>query len=200
MNINMNKTRFVRATGFAILMLGAATAQAHPGHGTEDFAAGLAHPFGGLDHLLAMIAVGIWSAAVLPAGRRAMGPGVFLAMLLVGALAGTAGIQLSGVEVAISASVVALGAMLLRGTRTRLLPGLLMIATAAVFHGLAHGAEMLSGQAFAAYAGGFMLGSAALHGAGLAMGGVLARLPAWTGRAIASLLAATGLMMLAARV
>ena len=200
MNINIHQSRFVRATGIAILMLGAASAQAHPGHGTEDFAAGLAHPFGGIDHLLAMIAVGIWSAAVPPIGRRAIGPGVFLAMLLVGALATTSGIQLPGVEVAIAGSVAVLGAMLLMGTRCGLLPGLLLIAAAAVFHGLAHGAEMLAGQAFAAYAGGFMLGSAALHAVGLVAGTTLARLPAWTGHAMATLLAATGLLMLATRV
>lgn len=200
MNINTNKTQFVRVASMAILMLGAASAHAHPGHGTQDFAAGLAHPFGGLDHLLAMIAVGVWSAAGLPAGRRATGPGVFLAMLLVGALAAKVGIQLPGVEVAIAASVAVLGAMLLMGTRCGLLPGLLLIATAALFHGLAHGAEMLSGQAFAAYAGGFVLGSTALHGAGLVAGATLARLPAWTSRAMASLMATTGLLMLATRV
>jgi urease accessory protein len=198
--MNIDKMKFLRTTGIAILTLRAACAQAHPGHGTLEFAAGLAHPFGGLDHLLAMVAVGIWSAAVLPAGRRAIGPAVFLSALLAGALAAAAGLQVPGVEVAIAGSVAVLGAMLALGRRTGLVPGLLLLAAAAVLHGLAHGSEMISGQTFAAYAGGFMLGSAALHGAGLAAGAALTRLPAWTGRALASLMAASGLLMLATRV
>lgn len=56
----------------------ASAAQAHPGHGAESFAAGLAHPFGGLDHLLAMVAVGMWSVVALPKAWRTAGPAVFL--------------------------------------------------------------------------------------------------------------------------
>jgi urease accessory protein len=198
--MNIDKMKFLRTAGIGTLMLRAACAQAHPGHGTLDFAAGLAHPFGGLDHLLAMVAVGVWSAAVLPAGRRAIGPAVFLAALLAGALAAVAGLQMPGVEVAIAGSVAVLGAMLAMGRRTGLAAGLLLIAAAALLHGIAHGSEMMSGQTFAAYAGGFMLGSGLLHGAGLAGGAALARLPAWTARAVASLIAASGLLMLATRV
>jgi urease accessory protein len=115
-------------------------------------------------------------------------------------LAAVAGLQMPGVEVAIAGSVAVLGAMLAMGRRTGLAAGLLLIAAAALLHGIAHGSEMMSGQTFAAYAGGFMLGSGLLHGAGLAGGAALARLPAWTARAVASLIAASGLLMLATRV
>ena len=71
----------------AALLAAATAASAHTGHGTHSLAEGLAHPFG-LDHLLAMVAVGLWSATALPASRRAAGPLLFLALMVVGAAAG----------------------------------------------------------------------------------------------------------------
>ncbi len=195
----MKKSNFLQSLGAVALLLTTASAQAHTGHGTEGFAAGLAHPFMGLDHLLAMVAVGIWSMAVLPKAFRFAGPMVFIAMLLVGALTAMAGVLLPQVESGIAVSVAVLGAMLLMARRIGVAAGLTIVAVAAVFHGFAHGAELAAGHSFAAYAAGFMLGSAALHGAGLGAGVVLQRLPVWVGRSVATLLGASGLLMLATR-
>ncbi len=195
----MKKSNFLQLLATAALLLAMTSAQAHTGHGTDGFAAGLAHPFLGLDHLLAMVAVGIWSMAALPKSYRLAGPTVFLAMLLVGAVAALTGVVLPQVESGIAASVVVLGAMLLMARRIGVVAGLAMVALAAVFHGYAHGAELTTGQSFAAYAAGFMLGSAALHCAGLGAGTILQRLPVWFSRAVAALIGASGLAMLVTR-
>lgn len=195
----LNKTS-LRAIGAAALSLTAVAAHAHPGHGADGLAAGLAHPFLGLDHLLAMAAVGLWSAAAFPRGRRAVGPAVFLALLLAGALLALAGVALPFVEVGVAASVLMLGLLMLGGRRVPLAVGVSLVAGAALLHGHAHGSELATGQSFAAYATGFMLGSALLHGVGLGAGAGLQRLQGWAWRAVAALIGASGLVMLAARV
>jgi urease accessory protein len=153
----------------AALLATAAAASAHTGHGTHSLAEGLAHPFG-MDHLLAMVAVGVWSAAALPAGRRAAGPLVFLVLMAAGSAAGAAGLALPLVEAAIALSVTVLGGMLLA---PRALPaglGLALVAAAASLHGLAHGAELPFGASFGGFAAGFLFTTAALHGLGLFIG------------------------------
>ncbi len=192
--------RWVAAVALAFL---ATTAQAHPGHGvdaiTGGLASGIAHPFLGLDHLLAMVAVGLWSAVALPAGRRWAGPATFLAMLLAGALLAAAGLPLPSIEIDIALSVILLGGMLLAHRHVPASIGLAMIAAAALLHGHAHGSEWVRGSSFAGYAAGFMLASAALHGIGLAAGGRVQRLAPWAWKASATLIGASGLLMLAAR-
>ena len=147
-------------------------ASAHTGHGTESFMEGLVHPFG-LDHLLAMVAVGIWSVAALPARQAWQGPATFLLALVLSAVLGASGVTLPYLEHAIALSVVLFGAMLVMAAKP--LPtsvGLGLIAAAASLHGLAHGAETPA-TGFAGYAVGFLLTTAALHlggvGAGLAV-------------------------------
>ena len=147
-------------------------ASAHTGHGTESFMEGLVHPFG-LDHLLAMVAVGIWSVAALPARQAWQGPATFLLTLVLSAVLGASGVTLPYLEHAIALSVVLFGAMLVMAAKP--LPtsvGLGLIAAAASLHGLAHGAETPA-TGFAGYAVGFLLTTAALHlggvGAGLAV-------------------------------
>lgn len=140
---------------------------AHTGHATSGLAAGLAHPFAGLDHLLAMLAVGVW-AALQPTSRAWQGPAVFVAMLAAGAVLGLSGIALPLVEPGIIASVVLFGAMIVAG---RVLPagaGLALIGGFALLHGHAHGTEAVG--AVAGYMAGFMASSAALHLAGYALG------------------------------
>lgn len=195
----MKKIDLLRSAAAWTLMTTIASAQAHTGHGAEGFAAGIVHPFLGLDHLLAMVAVGIWSVIMLPKAHRLAGPALFVAMLLVGALVALTGFALPQAEPGIAASVAALGALLLLARRIRLIAGLALVSVAALLHGYAHGAELISGQSFAAYATGFMLGSAALHGVGLAAGNALQHLPTWVGRTTAVLMGASGVVMLAAR-
>jgi len=195
----MTKTRLWRVAAAAAAALAAGTAQAHPGHGAEGLAAGLAHPFAGLDHLLAMVAVGLWSATVLPFGRRWLGPGVFVAMLLAGALLAWGGGVLPWIEAGVAVSVVMLGAMLLARRRLPPSAGLVVIAGAALLHGWAHGSEWGQGATITAYAAGFMLSSALLHATGFAAAVGLRRFGPWAWRACAALISCSGLLMLAAR-
>lgn len=199
-----NLKTLVRHGGLAALALFATgAAQAHPGHDTLSLVDGLTHPFVGMDHLLAMVAVGLWSAAALPPGRRLAGPAVFLAMLLAGAALAQFGLVLPGLEAAVAVSVAALGAVMIAACSTQtILPrpaGLGVIGLAAVLHGMAHGAELSPGQSFAGYAVGFMAASAVLHGAGLAVGGWLLAGRRWAWRVLAGGVGLSGLAMLAGR-
>ena len=191
------KTLRIAAACAAALLAGGA--QAHPGHGAEGLAAGLAHPLTGLDHLLAMIAVGLWSAAAMPAGRRWLGPGIFVSMLLAGALLAWSGGVPPHIETGVTLSVLMLGAMLLAGRRVVPPVGLAMIAGAALLHGFAHGSEWGQGVSITAYAAGFMLSSALLHATGFAAAVELRRIGPWAWRGCAALISCSGLLMLATR-
>ncbi|MFE3835956.1 HupE/UreJ family protein [Pseudogemmobacter sonorensis] len=157
-----------------LMLLLPTAALAHPGHGVEySFLAGLTHPVGGLDHLLAMVAVGL-CASVL--GGRALWalPLAFVGGMVAGGLAGAAALPLPTVEPMILASIVVLGAL----TAAALNPSLPLVAavTAAfgLFHGHAHGTEGPTGG-LALYAIGFVLATAGLHLAGIALGRGLQR-------------------------
>lgn len=144
-------------------------ANAHTGHGTESFMEGLAHPFG-LDHLLAMVAVGVWSVSALPARQAWQGPATFLLALVLSALLGASGVTLPYLEHAIALSVSLFGLMLVMAAKP--VPktfGLGLIAAAACLHGLAHGAETPA-TGFAGYAAGFLLITAVLHVGGVGLG------------------------------
>jgi urease accessory protein len=150
---NKNWTRALLVS--TCLSLIATVSQAHTGHGTSGLVEGVAHPFG-LDHLLAMIAVGIWSISNLPANRAWWGPATFMFSLIISAAIGTQGITLPYLENMISLSVVMFGLMLvIAGFKTPKLFSLALIATAAALHGLAHGAESPE-TGFAFYAIGFL--------------------------------------------
>ena len=196
----MHPKTLVRTTGAtALMLLAASAAQAHPGHGADGFASGFSHPFLGLDHLLAMAVVGVWSAAALPASRRLAGPAVFLAMLLLGAALPQFGMALPGIESGVALSVVVLGALMFGARQMPVAAGLALVGVAALLHGVAHGSEMAAGQSFAGYAAGFMLASALLHLAGLMAGGWLQARRAWLWRAAAALVGSSGVLMLATR-
>lgn len=150
-------------------------ARAHTGHGAEGLFAGLEHPLGP-DHLLAMLAVGLWSVFVLPAGRAWAGPATFMLALVFGAACGAGGATLPYLEHAISVSVVLFGLMLVAAARQRPMNwGLGLIAAAALLHGLAHGAEAPGAAGFAGYAAGFLVTTALLHAGGVFGGLVLRR-------------------------
>lgn len=160
---------WLRSTSLALLALAAGAAQAHTGHGTSSLFEGLAHPLG-LDHLLAMVAVGVWSVGALPAGKTWWGPATFLLALLLGAAGGAAGFTPPYLEQAIALSVLLFGLLLaLAGRAVPLAPGLALVALAASLHGLAHGAEAPA-TGLAGYAVGFLLSTAVLHLGGVAAG------------------------------
>lgn len=148
-------------------------AHAHPGHEghdlTWDFAAGLGHPLTGWDHLLAMAAVGAW-ASVAGGRSRWLIPITFLATLVLGALLAQSGIMISGVEQAIAASILVLGLILGSGARLPMAAGLILTSGFALFHGLAHGAEVPAAGNGLSFGLGFVLTTALLHLAGMGFG------------------------------
>ena len=195
----LNKT-FARRSLVALLALAAGAAQAHPGHGGDGFIAGLAHPFTGFDHLLAMVAVGAWSCLALPAGKRIAGPLLFMAMLAVGALlVPHAGISATGIEIGVAFSVVLFGVLLLAGRKLGTAAGLFIVGAGALMHGMAHGSDLMGGQPALAMIGGMLLGSALLHGAGFAIGTQMVAAPRWVHRLAAAGVGVAGLAMLLAR-
>ena len=164
------QSKYIRRLSAAALLAGlASAAQAHTGHDTHSLMQGLSHPFG-LDHLLAMVAVGVWSVSALPEGKTWQGPAAFLLALMVSATLGAAGLTVPYLEHAVALSVALFGAMLL-ASRTPMPAalGLAMVAAAASLHGLAHGAETPA-TGFAGYAIGFLLTTSALHIGGVGLG------------------------------
>jgi urease accessory protein len=153
-------------------------ASAHHG-----FLSGLAHPFTGFDHMSAMIAVGVWSVlAFAHAGRaRWVVPGAFAALLLTGGLLAMLGMPLPGVEPAIAASLVVLGVLVATRAQLPLTAGAALIASFALFHGVAHGTELASGPAAATLAG-MVLGTVLLHVSGMALGQFVLARNAWLPR------------------
>ena len=131
------------------------------------FVSGFAHPLHGADHLVAMLAVGVWGAF---AGGRAIRvwPIAFVAIMLVGFAGGAAGIAVPLVEPAIVSSIVVFGLLVTFGAQAHLWRGTAIIGLFAFFHGHAHGTEAISGSAFA-YAAGLMLATGALHTAGIGL-------------------------------
>lgn len=190
--------RLLRNVSIGSLALVAGLAQAHTGHGTTGVFEGLVHPFG-QDHLLAMVAVGMWSVSALPANKAWWGPATFLLALVVGAALGAAGLTMPWLEQLISLSVVLFGVMLVASRQKMPLAlGLGLIALASSMHGLAHGAETPD-TGFASYAAGFLLTTATLHLGGVAAGlGVrryLARTANWVITAMGTLLGGAGLYL-----
>ena len=161
--------------GAAILIAGALPASAHldPGaHGS--LAAGFSHPLSGADHVLAMVAVGLWAALL---GGRALWlvPAAFVAMMSAGFAAALAGAPLPFVEPAILASVVAIGLLAAVALSVPAGAAMAMVGFFAFFHGHAHGGELGSAGAFS-FAAGFAVATALLHAAGAAAGLGLGRL------------------------
>ncbi|MBX6743596.1 MAG: HupE/UreJ family protein [Acetobacteraceae bacterium] len=143
-------------------------ALAHVGDGAHfGFAAGFLHPFTGVDHLLAMMMVGLWAGLLGGAARWAL-PAAFLGTMALGGALGMAGLALPLAESGILASVIVLGAVTALMLRLPLPAGMALAGLFGLLHGHAHGVEMLGGSAFT-YATGFLAATALLHGAGLAL-------------------------------
>ena len=158
----------------ALLIAGLSTsAQAHPFHGSgAGLAAGFAHPLNGLDHLLAMLAVGLWAAQV--GGRaRWMVPGAFLAAMAAGGMMGFAALVPPFAEQMIAASGLVFGLLIV--TRSTLSPwlGAGLASAFALYHGAAHAAELPATAAALPYAAGFCAATALLLAAGVAAGSLI---------------------------
>jgi len=164
---------------FLALLLAPNAAFAHSGPAGHDhgFAYGFLHPLGGLDHLLAMIAVGLLAAHL---GGRALWllPLSFIGLMAAGGIAGFAEIRVPYVEFFIAASVIVLGALVAFRTNMPLAAAVVIAGFFAIFHGHAHGAELPDGESPYPYAAGFMLATAFLHLAGIVTGIGFAKLGA----------------------
>ncbi|HOL36768.1 MAG: HupE/UreJ family protein [Proteobacteria bacterium] len=200
----MQFARHLRRVALVVLAAGASVASAHPGHpdAAMGFGAGFVHPLGGADHLLAMVAVGLWAAAALPPRRRWIAPLLFVAALTAGAALAHGGwLPAPGgsLELLIAASVVLLGAMLVGIDRVHAAAGLALTGAAGLLHGTAHGLEMAGGLSFVAYAAGFASASALLHCAGLGAAQALMRLRVGALRLAGAAVGTWGALLLVAR-
>ncbi|HTB86962.1 MAG TPA: HupE/UreJ family protein [Steroidobacteraceae bacterium] len=145
-------------------------AAAHMGTGLPGgFESGFIHPFTGIDHLLAMVSVGLWGAFL---GRPLIYvlPVVFPAMMVVGAIMGMFSVPLPPVEVGIALSVLVLGGCIALSVRAPVWAAGLVVAIFAVFHGYAHGKELPSAADPVAYSVGFVLATGLLHVSGICLG------------------------------
>jgi urease accessory protein len=156
----------------ALLVLGLAMspAQAHIQAGeAAGFLSGFRHPVSGLDHVLAMVSVGLWGAQ-LGAPAVWLLPVVFPMVMAFGGFLGLAGVPLPGVEVAIALSAVLLGLAVAREARPPLAFAAALVGFFAIFHGHAHGTELPPGQSGLLYSIGFVVATGLLHLSGIAVG------------------------------
>ena len=153
-----------------VLLLAATPALAHV-HGGEaaGFLSGLSHPVSGWDHVLAMIAVGLWGAQLGPPALWLL-PVTFPMVMAFGGMLGLMGFPLPGVELGIAVSALVLGVMVLLEARPPLTAAALVVGFFAMFHGNAHGTELPAGQSGLLYSLGFVLATGGLHGVGIAIG------------------------------
>ena len=152
------------------VLLVATPALAHIERGqAEGFLSGLSHPVSGLDHVLAMVAVGLWGAQL---GAPAMWllPVIFPMVMALGGTLGLIGIPLPFVEIAIALSAVLLGIMVMSEARPPVAVAAIMVGFFAVFHGHAHGTELPAGQSGLLYSMGFVAATGCLHGVGITIG------------------------------
>src|SRR6266850_125011 len=160
--------RVVWAVGIGSLVSNPAAA--HTGTGLPGgFVSGVIHPFSGLDHVLAMVSVGLWGAFL---GRPLIYvlPVVFPAMMVAGAIMGMFGVPLPPVEVGIALSVLVLGGCIALSVRAPVWAACVAVAIFAVFHGYAHGKELPSAADPVAYSVGFVLATGLLHVSGIWLG------------------------------
>lgn len=146
------------------------SAQAHVQQGQAvGFITGLEHPWSGLDHVLAMIAVGLWGAQL---GNPALWilPVTFPMVMSLGAMMGLLEIPLPGIEVGIAVSAILLGAMVFGEVKPKLYIAAVMVGFFAIFHGHAHGTELPAEQSGLLYSMGFVIATGVLHGIGITIG------------------------------
>ena len=161
----------IRLPALILALAFAGVAHAHPGHGDPTFLTGLLHPMTGLDHVLAMLAVGLWAGlrdARATNAATVLLPTLFVASAALGTMLGLAGLFDARIETAVAASLLPMGIALLCGVRSRHWLALTLVPVCGVFHGGAHGTE-LAGLANAGAVSGFVLGTVLLHAAGVAL-------------------------------
>lgn len=141
---------------------------AHPGHPLQSLYAGFTHPLTGIDHLLVMLAVGMWASSMQGRARWQM-PTLFFLMMLLGGVLAKLGFSLPLLETGIAGSVLAMGLLLVMGSRLNVALQFGSVALFAIYHGLAHGVELQQQQAWFAF-GAMLLATGLLHAIGYWVG------------------------------
>ena len=160
--------RTLAAAGIAALLASPAWAHAQQGQ-ASGLLTGLRHPVSGLDHVLAMVAVGLWGAQ-LGAPAIWLLPVTFPMVMAFGGFLGLLGVSLPGVEIGIAASAVLLGSMVAKEAHPPLGSAAALVGFFAIFHGYAHGTELPPGQSGLTYSVGFVIATGCLHATGIAIG------------------------------
>lgn len=195
------KTTLRKMLSLACLLGISIPAHAHVdvSHSMSTFALGFAHPFSGLDHLLAMLAVGLW--AVQSRGSTLnlyLLPALFPVVMVLGASLGWAGMTMPASELLIAASVLVFGALIAFAAPTNAAVGACLVAIFAVAHGYAHGIEAPQSGTSLSFGFGFVCATVLLHLAGMMLGLVAEKMKlAGTLRAVGTAIAAVGMMLLA---
>ena len=178
----------------ALFSLFSGIASAHLGHGLDSAYAGFMHPLTGWDHLLVMLAIGMW-AAKLGGKARWQLPLTFVAIMAMGAVLGLSGLSFAYAETAIAASVMAMGVLLMMSLPINKMLLLSITAIFALLHGLAHGVELQSQSSLAAL-GGMLVATAMLHSLGLLMASQRLKMATWLNNSFAWLLLFVGSYLL----
>jgi urease accessory protein len=184
------------ATAFLLVVPTCSPAFAHTGSGSGGFVGGFLHPVFGPDHVVAMVAVGLWGAFLGPPAIWLL-PIVFPLVMAGGGVLGILGVPLPGVEIGIAISAIVLGLMVALAARPPLWVAAVLVGAFAIFHGHAHGGELPPGTDAVAFSVGFVVATGLLHLTGIAFG-LLARWPAGrvTVRAAGGAIALAGLAFL----
>jgi urease accessory protein len=166
----LRHTYLRRLAALALAMQFSQLAEAHIRKGeASGFVSGVRHPISGLDHVLAMIAVGLWGAQ-LGAPAIWVLPVAFPMVMALGGMMGLLGIPLPGTEYGIAASMILLGGVVLFELKPPLWVAALLVSFFAIFHGHAHGTELPAGQDGLLYSMGFVCATGCLHGVGVSIG------------------------------
>lgn len=170
MTVKKQRGKRYATLGMTLLILMPAIALAHQESGqATGFLTGLEHPVSGLDHVVAMIAVGLWGAVLGPPAIWVL-PVAFPMMMAFGGLMGLLGIPLPGIEIGIAISAIVLGAMVLAQVKPPLQVAVVLVAIFAIFHGYAHGREVPAGANALLYSLGFVIATGLLHLVGILLG------------------------------
>jgi urease accessory protein len=173
MGVEMRRAELILVVG---AMLSAAPALAHTGESGGGFISGLAHPIFAPDHVVAMVAVGLWGA-FLGVPAIWLLPVVFPLVMALGGVLGIIGMPMVAVETGIATSAIVLGLMVALAARPPLWAAAVLVGAFAIFHGYAHGKELPDGANAVAFSAGFVIATGLLHLCGIAFG-LLTRWPA----------------------
>lgn len=181
----------------AALLIASTAAMAHPGHADGGFTSGLLHPMLGLDHLLAIAAIGFWSVRQSKTLRNAT-PLFVIGGMVLGAMLAWTGLTMTGVETGITFSVLVAGILIATLAKLPTAIGGILVGAFMLFHGFAHGAEMPEGATLVVYLAGFSIATLAITLVGRGLGSLMLRADSRFSRGVGGVLAVAGVFLSAA--